>query len=389
VYALVQGNNSFAVSLFDQFTQDGGAAGNLFISPYSVSSALAMTYAGALGSTADQMKAAMQYPDDGANVAAEFGALNCQLTADGTGPDGGQLDIANTLYGQKTWTFQPSFLDLMQADFGAPFQLADFQNAPAAAEEAINAWVSQQTRGNIPDLLPPGIIDSSVGIVLVNALYFQGRWRVPFQTNNTSTQPFHVGSSRTVEVPIMSNYSFTGSNTPYIKGSDFAAVELATQSHVAVDLILPDDVDGLPALEAEMTPSTLATTLAGFQSQRVNMDIPKLKLNTALNLKAPLEALGMTQAFGPTANFTGIDANTNGDEFIQLLFVQHQAVLDLEEGGLSAAGATAVGGATGGAVTGGFNPISFDANHPFLIVIRDLGTGAILFMGQVTDPSAS
>ena len=223
----------------------------------------------------------------------------------------------------------------------------------------------------------PGEVTNTVGIVLVNALYFQGRWTTPFTTNNTSDQPFNVSTTQQVSVPMMS--SGMPIYTAYAQENDFQTLELGVaDSQVAVDILLPSTVDGLPALVASLTTASLQSALADLKNQQVNVNLPKLKLSTSIELSSTLEVLGMPLAF-ESADFSGMLPGT------QLLFVQHQGVLDLEEGGLSAAGATAVGG-FGASAGGGPTPAYFNANHPFLILIRDRATSTVLFLGQVTNP---
>jgi serpin B len=377
VEALVAGNNQFALSLLGQV--GAGAQSNVFLSPYSASAALGMTYAGARDQTATAMMQTLDFPTDGTSLAPAFGSIDCQLVADGTGPDGGQLDLANKLFGQQGFIFQPDFISLLHDNYGSDLQLVDFANDPTAARETINGWVSQQTLGNIPNLLSLDEITSDDVLVLVDAIYFKGAWRTLFD----QAQPgnFQVSSQSSVSVPMMYANDYPA---PFYQGSNFEVLELPTKgSQIAVDLILPDDVDGLAALESSLTPSSLESTLGSLQPTLVNAYLPKFKLDTSIDLVQTLTDMGMGVAFTGGADFSGI-GGTPGQ--LQILHVQHEAVLDFDEGGIAASGATAVVVGSSGS-SGGPPASTFYATHPFLIVIRDVNNGSILFMGQVVDPS--
>ncbi|MHB8417682.1 MAG: serpin family protein [Myxococcales bacterium] len=378
VAALVAGDNQFASNLLGQLA---GAAdgGNLFFSPFSVSAALGMTYAGAVGQTASQIAQALQFPTDAQDLAPAFGALDCQLTGDGLGPDGGVLTVANALFGQQDAGFQAPFLSLLQTAYGAPLQPVDFAGAPDTARQTIDQWVAAETAGNIPELLQPGSVTPDLKIVLVDALYFHGLWATAFNPLFTSNQMFHIGASGVVQVPMMSADPYPAG---YYKGPTFALLEVPFDGvQVAMDFLLPDQVDGLPALEASLTPANLAGWLGNLVVQNVQVSLPKLSLDTRTNLIPAMQALGMTLPFTGGADFSGMD----GQQDISLVLLLQEAVLQMDEAGVTAAAATAVGGG------GGVPPQvpSFDAAQPFLLLIRDLPTGSVLFVGQVTNPTAS
>ena len=378
VSAVVNGNSQVGVDLLGQL---GPAAngGNVFFSPFSISSALAMTYAGAAGSTATQLAAALHFGADPGAVAQGFGALGCELTADGAGPDGGQLDIANAVFGQKGATFEPPFLSLLSSDLGAPLQTVDFAGAPDAARQAINGWVSENTRGKIPQLLAPGSVDSSMRLALANALYFTGSWAAPFDPAATKPASFQT-SSGAVSTPMMAGVREEG----YVKGAGFAALELSFQgASVAMDLLLPDAPDGLSAFEASLTAASLSATLAQLTPTQLQVELPKFALDSKLDLIPTFKQLGLTLPFDPgQADFSGMD----GQKDLSISLLRHEGVLEVDEVGATAAAATVVGLGRGSAAPA-LPPTSFIADHPFLLVIRDLPTGTLLFLGQVTDPT--
>ncbi len=379
VSALVSANGQFAVDLFGQLAAEADG-GNVVASPFSVSAAFGMVYAGAAGTTADQIGQVFHFPA-AADLAPAFGALDCQLEGDAAGPDGGQLDIANRLFAQKTLPLQPAFLSLLQDDYGAPLQTVDFESDPNGALQSIDGWVSQNTAGMIPQLLQPGDVDSSTLLVLADALYFHGLWEAPFDPATTSPGPFQVSAQQSVQVPMM-GADVAGAS--YYRGSGFALLELPYQSHTAMDIVLPDAVDGLPQLEAQLTAQSLQSWLGQLAippgGGAIAVQLPRFDLDVRTVLNQPLQALGLTAPFHG-ADFSGID----GAHDLSISKVVHEAVLKVTEAGTEAAAATAV------VMTGALPAppsTTFDANHPFLLLIRDLPTGEILFVGQVTNPAA-
>ncbi|MHB1844626.1 MAG: serpin family protein [Deltaproteobacteria bacterium] len=378
VSAVVTGNSELGIDLFAALAPaaDGG---NVFFSPYSVSSALAMTYAGASGTTATQMATVLHFGADPIQLAAGLGSLGCRLIADGAGPDGGQLDIANAVFGQKGASFEPAYLSLLQTDLGAALQPVDFAGAPDAARQTIDAWVSEQTRGKIPELLAPGSVDSSMKIALADALYFTGGWQIPFDPSATRPASFTTASGQTVQAPMMSG----DLNAGYVKGAGFAALELSFQgASVAMDFILPDSAGGLPQLEAGLSAASFAADLAQLTRTQVSASIPKLQLDTKLDLIPVFKQLGLAIPFDPEqADFSGID----GQRDLSISLIRHEGVLEVDEVGATAAAATVVG--ISGLAAEVPPPTSFVADHPFVVLIRDLPTGTLLFLGQVTDPT--
>ncbi len=375
--AVAAGNGQFATDLFGQLAAQADG-GNVFASPFSVSAAFGMVYAGAAGTTAQQIGQVFHFPASATDLAPAFGALDCQLEGDGVGPDGGQLDIANGLFGQKSLLFEPAFLSLLQDDYGAPLEKVDFAADSSGAIQTINGWVSQHTAAMIPHLLQPGDVDSSTLLVLADAIYFHGLWQTPFDPNETNPGSFQVTAQQSVQVPMMGE----GIAAPYLKSSGFAMIELPYQSRTAMDILLPDATDGLPQLVAQLTAQNLRSWLSQLAPPpgTISVELPKFNVDVRGDLTQTLRTLGLTAPFY-SADFSGID----GAQDISISKVIHEAVLRVEEAGTEAAAATAV------VMAGSSAPqfyTTFDVNHPFLLVIRDLPTGTILFVGQITDPTA-
>jgi serpin B len=380
VTALEAGNAELASDLLAQFgtLADGG---NFAYSPFSISAALAMTYAGANTTTATQMAQTLHFTPAQADVPAAFAQIDCQIETDGQA-DNNQMNIANGLFGQAGAVFEKPFLTSLDQDYGAPLQQVDFANDVSAATNTIDAWVSTQTEGKIPQLFQPGDLTDQTVLVLADAIYFKGAWATQFKTSATQTGTFTRSDSSTVQVPLMNQTASFG----YSQGSSFAVLEMPYAGNkLALDIVLPNAVDGLPALAQTFTASAFAGWVSQLGSPQVAVTLPKFSVDSRFNLTQTLSGMGMPAAFdiGPTpADFSGMDGKN--DLFIGI--VVHEATVEVDETGTVAAAATGVGMSGAEAVE---EPLTFDANHPFLFVLRDLSTGTLLFVGQVTDPSAS
>jgi serpin B len=339
-----------------------------------------MIYGGAAGTTAQQLAQVLQFPADPTDLAPAFGALECQLQANAAGPDGGQLDIANELFGQVGWNFEPSFLSLLQTGYGAPIETVDF-NDMTAADQTINAWVSQHTDGMIPQVLNPGDLPAGTILALANALYFDGLWQSPFNPQATASAAFNLSAAQSVQVPMMSMTGMPEVPTfPFYAGNGFGIAELPYQSHIAMDILLPDAVDGLPQLVAQLTVANLQSWLTGFTPTELVLELPKFNMDSRPATMPALQALGLTAPFiAGQANFSGID----GAQDIYIDAVIHEAVLQVDETGTRAAAVTIIGG--GGSAQQ--KSVQFIVDHPFLLLLRDTVTGSVLFVGQVENPA--
>ncbi len=373
---LTDGNNTFALDLY---RRESAQPGNLFFSPYSISTALAMTYAGARGETAQQMAKTLHFPSPQEALPKTYAELTDQFTAiQKAGKI--QLNVANSLWCQKGETFLPEFLKIGQSSYHAELRLVDFATDSAGARKEINDWVAQKTQDKIRDLLQsPQPLPGSL-MVLCNAIYFKGTWRSTFDPKSTRPAPFFVHEGQSVEAPTMwQKFNFrTLTNS---------TASLATLPYVGDQLsmviVLPNQVDGLATLEKNLTAAQLrewTTALDQAPTPETILYLPKFKLTNRLSLARDLREMGMPVAFSGGADFSGI----NGKRDLFIGDVVHQAYVDVNEQGTEAAAATAVTMMRSALMR---NPPVFRVDHPFLFFIRDNSTGAILFIGRVTDPT--
>jgi len=378
---LASDNTTFAFDLYHQVAA-GNETDNLFYSPYSVSIALAMTYAGAAASTATQMAGALDFQLPQSTLHPAFDALDLQLAsrAQGQAGDNGQpfkLNVVDSLWGDKTFTFQKPFLDTLARYYGSGLRTVDFENAPDTARGAINGWVSDQTENLIPQLLPQGSIDSSTRFVIVNAIYFNAGWESPFPTSQTTPGAFtHLDGSK-AQVPMMSQGDL---ETGYASGSNWQAVELPyAGGQTSMVIVLPQHGQ-LPQVEQGLDGGFVSSVFSSLGTKPVNVTMPKFAIKGAtISLAKQLGKLGMTDAFDPNkANFSALT-----EEPVFISDVLHQAYVSVDENGTQAAAATAVVGAGSAAPQ---NPVTFTVDRPFFFVIRDIPTNSVLFVGRVLAP---
>lgn len=378
--SLAAGNNALA---FDLYGRARTSAGNLALSPISISSALTMTWAGARGETAAQMKQVLhatgeagQAMDVSGQLLASFAAADSEVT----------LRVANRLFGEKTYAFQQAYLDQVAAAFGAPLEGLDFKGAFEASRVHINAWVAKQTQDRIKDLIPAGALDADTRLVLTNAIYFLGDWQSPFENHATRPEAFQSAPGAAHDVPTMhksEHFRFAATDgvkvleMPYVGGE------------VVMTFVLPDAPAGLEAVEQRLSPATLDAWLGALKPEQVVVSLPKFEIDPAssLSLGDMLKALGMPLAFDRSqADFTGIADPPSPADRLFISSVFHKAFVKLDEKGTEAAAATAVVMARAGSAMP-MNPAEFKADHPFLFLLRHVPSGAILFMGRVSDPA--
>jgi serpin B len=376
--AVVEGNNAFAVALYGQLrSQDG----NLFLSPESISTALAMTYAGARGDTAAEMAKTLHFMLPPERLHPAMGALLSDLNA---AHNGYQLRVADALWAQRDYVFRDDFLQLTKSDYGAGFNQVDFKGATETARLTINQWVEQKTENKIKDLLQPGVLDSLTKMVLTNAIYFKGDWQTPFQKAWTEDDDFHLSAARNVKAPLM--HLTEGFN--YFDGGTFQVLEIPYERRdLSMIVFLPRDIGGLPALEESLTASNMKQWLDQLQwVHEVILTLPKFQMTRQFGLAGTLSAMGMPRAFDANAaDFSGMTGNR--ELFISAVI--HKAYINVDEKGTEAAAATAVVMEKAMAMQPRFQPPPppvFRADHPFVFLIRDNRSGGILFMGRVTDP---
>ncbi|MEO8437026.1 MAG: serpin family protein [Chloroflexota bacterium] len=405
--------NAFGLDLDRRLVTDKTLAlgdRNVVFSPASIALALAMARAGAKGDTAAQMDKVL-HAHGWDSLGPGVNALDLALASrnatweDGDGPKALTLRLANATFGQRGWAIDPDYLDALASAFGTGQRSVDFMADPEAARKTINAWVNERTAGRIPELLLQPDVTSDTRLMLVNAIYFKAQWSTWFDEESTKPAPFTRLDGSRVDVPTMSRWG--GQELPYAHGDGWQATELRYLSpdathQLAMTLVLPKD---LKTFEAGLTPTQLKTITAALSHGPKAMDcpgvpadqqdagcyayalsvyLPRFGFETRAELTAILGALGMPLAFDPNrADFGGI--HTPGPLFIKTVI--HQANIDVDEKGTEAAAATAVGVDTGGGPSPA-KEITLRLDHPFLFIVRDVDTGAVLFMGRVVDPSA-
>ncbi|MCE5325341.1 MAG: serpin family protein [Planctomycetaceae bacterium] len=372
---VARSSNTFAVNLYQRLA--AGEQKNLFFSPSSIHTALAMALTGARGQTASQMREAMDWPsDDPAVTAAAFHSLLNELKPGKNAHY--ELHSANSLWGQKGYDWKANFLKLTKEEFLAPLREVDYQTAADEAGKQINAWVEKETHDKIKDLIKPGALNADTRLVLANAIYFKGTWARQFSKDATQDADFRTGG-KTVKVPMMfqkARFGYADDDEAQVLSMPYKGNELS------MVIVLPKKDDGLADLTKGMTSAKLEARMTRLRMQEAMTYVPRFKMTSEFGLGSTLQAMGMKDAFAPgTADFSGMDGKR--DLFISAAL--HKAFVDVNEEGTEAAAATGlVVGIT--AVRVEEPPVTFKADHPFLFVIRHNITGAILFLGQVVDP---
>jgi serpin B len=381
VLELADGGSQFAFDLYARLAGDG----NLFFSPYSISTALAMTAAGARGNTELEMANVLRLqlgggaggPSDAGRerVAASFAALQEGLTAS---PEtrGYELNIANSLWGQEGYPFRESYMKLVATYYGGGFNPADFQRDAEAERVRINKWVEGETREKIKDLIPPDGVDPATTLVLTNAVYFKGQWMSRFDEERTSDATFH-GTHADATVPMM----YQKGNFRYMETEDVQVLEMPYRGEEISMLVVlprPESLVNLRVIESRLTAQALSDWLGQLREKELKVYFPRFEMTWGTeDISGHLAALGMKDAFSSRADFSGM--SDLGDLFIGPVF--HKAFVAVNEEGTEAAAATAV-------VMKRLaieQETVFRADHPFLFVIRDNATGSVLFMGRVAD----
>lgn len=383
--SLAHDQTLFAADLYARLQ---GQDGNLFFSPYSISSALAMTYAGAGGKTAEQMAAVLHFSLCGDALHKAFADLAASLNNSSTPADRRlyTLVTANALWGQAKYPYRKSFLDLLANDYQAPLQEVDFQNAPEPARLEINGWVEKKTENKIQNLLGPGSIQPDTRLVLTNAIYFKSTWANPFNKHMTEQQDFHLNAQKIVPSQLMKQRQ----RLAYFADDDVQVVQLPyVGDQLAMILLLPRKIDGISALDQKLTGQYLDQSLAQLQPADVQLFLPRFKMEFQVELGPTLQAMGMTDAFDPSrADFSGmVEPPTSKLQPLYIGAVIHKAFITTDEEGTEAAAATAVVMRAGAVrLQQPVEPIVFRADHPFICLIRHRASGDILFMGRVSNP---
>lgn len=372
----IDGNTAFALDLYAQLKS---SPGNLFFSPYSISTALGMTYLGARGDTEKQMARVLHLSAPQSAVPKAFGQLQNELS-EAAKQQGTQLNIANALWAQQGHPFLPDFVQAAKLAYQANINSADFVHEAEPARNEINRWIAEETKEKIQDILPAGSLTALTRLVLANAIYFKGAWAQQFNKSQTATQPFHLTPVSQAEVSLMHQTE----SVNYMQEGDFQAVEVPyVGNQLSMLILLPSRVDGLTSLENRLSPALLSKSLSKMRQQKVDLFLPRFKLESGFELSQTLSKMGMPDAFDSKADFSGMDDAQ--DLFVSAVF--HKAWAEVNEEGTEAAAATAVLLQKMAVVKEPPIPL-FRADHPFLFLIRETRSGSILFLGRLSDPKA-
>ncbi len=399
---VVKSGNAFAADLYAQLASKD--KGNLFFSPVSIQTALAMTYAGARGNTEKQMYACLKFPkrwvwgkgtDENSKpdswvadtwpqdrLHPAFAALIKDLNTPRLDPNEKpvyELVVANALWGQKGYPFHGAFIKLVKDSYGAGLNEMDFHKSEEARQK-INKWVEKQTKEKIKDLIGRGVINDLTRLILTNAIYFKSNWAEKFQKSATQDGEFTLSDGKTVTAPMMHQRESYG----YMETDAFQAVDLPYMyNDLSMIVLLPKKTDGLAAMEKTLTAENLGKWLGPFSREDVILTLPKFKFTSKFSLGKTLKAMGMTDAFnGDAADFSGMTTM----EKLFISAVIHKAFVAVDEEGTEAAAATAVDMVGAGMLTKPKEPKVFKADHPFVFMIRHLKTDSVLFMGRVANP---
>ncbi len=392
---LVDGHNAFAFDMFDLIRQDEGAGKNMFFSPTSMTIALSMAYAGARGSSATEMAAALHYTLPPEDLFASFNWLDQTLEgrddfaferarseAEMYGEklpsrDDFRLHVVNSIWGERTMTFEQPFLDTLAVNYGAGVFLSDFKGNPDVERVRINDWVAEETLDRIQDLIPEGAIDGGTRSVLVNAIHLKMPWDKPFDKADDLTFTRPDGTS--VAAPAIMKSELW----QYAEADGVQAVRIPLEGAQVELVVVAPPAGGLDAFEAGLTNESFQTLFDGMQIHQVNFRMPKVNFTTdSIQLRPKLETLGMSAPFSPeSADFSGITT----DEPLFISDVIHKAMLGIDENGVEAAAATAVILAGSGMPP---EPVDFHVDRPFFVAIVDAPTDTILFAGHIVDPTS-
>jgi len=374
---LLSGNQDFALDLYHALLAGDE---NLFFSPYSISLALAMTYAGANGLTEKEMAQALRFSLPQERLHSAFNALDLELASRGEGVDeefgpGFQLNIANALWGEEGYQFLDDFLDVIAMNYGAGLRLLDFVADPEGSRQIINNWVSEQTEERIKDLLPQGAIDAVTRLVLANAIYFKADWQSQFEESDTEQGSFTLLDGSEVSVPMMSQIE----TFAYAEGPGYQVIEMPyLADEMAMIVFLPAEGE-FAAFEAALQPEKMGEMLASLEMRTLVLKMPKFEFETEFSLVKILKELGMPSAFNADADFSAMDGTQN----LLISEVVHKAFIAVDEEGTEAAAATAVIIAEMSVVIA---EVELSLDRPFVFGIRDKETGALLFLGRVMNP---
>jgi len=377
ISSLTDGNSVFAFNLYKLLSEKEG---NLFYSPYSISAALAMTYAGAREDTQKQMADTLQFYLSQNQLHPAFNSLDQELASRGEGAqgkdgEGFRLNIVNAIWGQKDYAFLTSFLDTLAENYGAGLRILDFISETEPSRITINDWVSDETEGRIEDLIPQGAISQMTRLVLTNAIYFNAAWQYPFEESATSPGVFYLLHGDKVTVPMMEQQE----SLSYTEGDNYQVVELPYDGQELSMVILLPNSGQFEAFEEAIDYQQVKDIIGNLERREVRLKMPKFEFDSSFGLKRTLIDMGMPVAFSAGADFSGM----TGEKDLFISDVIHKAFVSVDEAGTEAAAATAVIMELTAMPEA---PIEVTLNRPFIFLIRDIETGAILFVGRVMNP---
>ena len=376
----VQDNNDFALDLYNEIkmTIDSG---NLFLSPYSLSCALAMVWAGAKGDTETQMAEVLNYSFSQVEMHALFNKFSEKLNSnDVEDPEAFSLYISNSLWGQDGFNFEQNYLDIISENYGSGLNVLNFISDPEKSRITINTWVEEQTGNRIVDLFEEGQIISETMFVLVNTIYFKADWLMQFNEDKTKKDDFITdGGDETIKIDMMNQIN----EFMCAVGSDHQAIELPYKNEkVSMIIVMPIETQ-FEAFEKTMSNNKIKSIISSMSKKQVSLSMPKFNFKYAPNaIESILQNMGMIDVFSfGTANFSGI-----AQEIRKIYPVVHKTFIKVDELGTEAAAASGIGGIT----TGGSQiDLEMKINRPFIFLIADKETDSILFIGRVMNPIAS
>jgi serpin B len=368
------GNTEFGVALYPLIARPDE---NLFFSPFSITQAFAMVYAGARGSTAQQMEQALRFPLSQEQLHPAMNALDLALKSRAVQTQGPkvvppELRVVNATWGQSGFAFEPAFLDVLAQHYGTGMHAVDFSTEAESLRTRINDWVAGQTHDRIKDLLPEGSVTSDTKLALTNALYFRGEWAEHFAPGSTHPADFHLLGGGTQQVQMMRRTFWI----PYKQGEDFQAFALPYSGGAFRMLFIIPDSGQLPAVEARLSAEFLDSLRGTLASRVLDISLPRFRVETEFSLISALQQLGMTDAFSNTADLSGISQETR----LKLSAAQHKAFVSVDEVGTEATAAT---GLIAVPIS---TPEPLTVDRPFLFLIEDVETRTVLFLGRIVKP---
>ena len=374
---VVEGNTDFAVDIYHKICP---GTGNIFFSPYSISTAFAMTYAGARNETEKQMARALHFSLAQERLHPAFSELQSRLQRFQEKSDF-KLNIANAIWIEKSYQLISEFLEVNQKNYDTNLFHVDFKEDTENSRLKINGWIEEKTEGKIRDLLAEGIITALTRLVLANTIYFKAEWDKQFHADNTKTDDFWLTAEEKTEVQMMELKSYFG----YEEFENLRVLEMRYKGGaLSMFVFLPKKTDGLPDLESQLSSSTLKGWTSNLRRQEVQVYLPKFKTTKDLNLKEILVSMGMTDAFSMKADFSGMEPKKE----LHITDAVHKAFIEVDEAGTEAAAATAVIIGVTAALPAKEPPPVFRADHPFMFLIRENENKSILFMGRLKNPNS-